>query len=201
MNENISLLLNRRSSLENEVMILSRELNSKKDRFELRNNIQNLWDGLRNRNGNYQRVENLPDFETKWKESFFVKHRLIAEKYSGYTLSKRGITKAKEEHIEQPFRDEEAYIYVQVVVFVEAIIPTSTGIALKLSDPFGSILTDPLKNTSLEDASTWINRIIVAHIGFNYHKNNYPLKGFKLLKFSLYEDLRNYVTNNNQINK
>lgn len=193
MNTSVKALLEKKHKLQQEVEELERTLEKKKMAFELRNNIQKLGNnGLSNRDGIYGDINQLSDYETKWKNSFFVKHRLIAEKYGRFNLSQDLIQYLKETHYNAPYRGTilDDYFYGTIIVFVEACIPTSKGPVLKLSDPYNSIFTEPIK-MEFSEACNLIDRIIVANIGFHYNNNKHPLKGFRLLKFTLYEDLRN----------
>lgn len=179
-------LKKRKISLIEENEILKEELERVKRKYLTGNKIQevNNW----SRTGYYSNLESLPDYSTKWKNSFFELHQDIAEKYTKGNLSPRFI-RIRRESIKYYYSIQDSYQYQPFVVHCYGIIPTDDGPMLCVEDPFGSIISKPLKWISLQEVKPWINRILITYIGIHYENTNYLINQVKTLKYNLYDEI------------
>lgn len=125
-----------------------------------------------------------PQLFDLWKDTFFVNHRIIAEKLASSTLSQKHVQELKERQRKSIFM--EPYQYETFVVWIEAMIPTPQGNILKLTDPFGSLYTKPLSNAFFDDKGIQIDRIAVATIGFSHiTQNEHPVESLTILPYTI----------------
>lgn len=204
---NIKGLENRISALESEINELEIILSKKQERFEFRNKLQSIQKFYQKgsntniyqpRNGIYEFMERENDFDTKWKKSFFNQHRLIAETYSSMSLHPRFIKIAKSLQSWMPLQDEykrhledkycfENYNYYEMILVCEAIIPHKDGPVLKLSDPFGTILSQPSSKLTLNSAVDFLDKLLYLKVGFHDKFELTPIKDVQFIKFPLYD--------------
>lgn len=164
--------------LRKENAMLEEELEAVKKRYYIGNIVQkrNLTSS---RDGFYSRIEEVPEYQKKWRKSFFEVHQDVAETYSQGNLSVTYLNRYK-----LSMKDE--YVYLSFVVFCSSVVSTQDGPILSLEDPFGSIVSNPLKNTPIATAESWVNRILIASIGLHSYRNDYPINRIQTLKYSLY---------------
>lgn len=169
--------------LRKENTILESQLESIKKKYLIGNIVQSK--NSYSRDGFYSNIGDVPNYDSKWKNSFFEVHQDIAETFSSGNLSTNCLNKYayKSKCIE--IKDE--YTYDPFVALCSAVIPSQEGPKLYLIDPFGSIVSNPLKNTTLRTAETWINHILVAYIGLHHQKTDYPINRIQTLKYTLYD--------------
>lgn len=205
--DNVKELKSRIVTLKDEISELELLLQKKQERFEFRNKLQNIKkfyqkdinvSNLQPRNGVYEFMEREKNYVTKWKNSFFNQHRLIAETYSSMSLHPRFITRAKSMQTWMPIKVEnrnrlnnkycyENYNYYEMILVCEAIIPHQEGIVLKLSDPFGTILSQPSNKLTLESANEFIDKLLYLKVGFHNEFELTPIKNVQFIKFPLYD--------------
>ncbi len=159
--------------------LLEEQLDAIKRKYLVGNIVQkrNL---VSSRDGFYSNIKEISNYRTKWKRSFFEIHQDIAETYSEGNLSSYHLDKYK-----QNMKDE--YVYRSFVVLCSAVISSHDGPILYLEDPFGSIVSNPLKNTPLATAESWVNRILITSIGLHSYRNDYPINRIQTLRYSLYD--------------
>lgn len=202
---NIKELKNKIIELENEIKELESIHDKKQERFHFRNKLQSIKkfyindDKINNfqpRNGVYEFMEKEIEFDTKWKGSFFNRHRLIAETYSSMSLHPRFIKIAKSLQSWMPMQTAarsddrycfENYNYYEMILVCEAIIPHPDGPVLKLSDPFGTILSQPSSKLTLTSASEFIDKLLYLKVGFHNKFEFTPVKDVQFIKFPLYD--------------
>lgn len=166
--------------------LLEEQLERVKRKYLTGNKVQELSMYI-TRTGYYSNLESLPDYSSKWKNSFFDIHQDIAEKYTDGNLSLRRI-KFRREIAKYDYSSQNSYHYLPFVTHCCGVIPSDEGPMLCLEDPFGSIISRPLKWISLEEVKPWINRILVAYIGIHFENRDYPINRVQTLKFTLYDD-------------
>lgn len=180
-------LFGRTKRLIQENSLLEEQLEKVKRKYLIGNKIQKLHYNS-TRIGYYPELELLPDYPTKWKNSFFYLHQDIAEELTEGNLSSNYINTIKKFR-KYDYSSQNSYYYKPFVVHCHGVIPTEEGPMLCLEDPFGSIISRPLKNISLETAKSWINRMLVAYIGIHYEHEEFPINRVKTLKFTLYDEI------------
>lgn len=196
----------RKSELESEINELEHILRKKQERFEFRNKLQSIQkfyqkgpkNNFQPRNGIYEFMEKEKDFDSKWKNSFFNQHRLIAETYSSMSLHPRFITIAKSMQSWMPLSDNhkrglddkycfENYNYYEMILVCEAIIPHKDGPILKLSDPFGTILSQPSLKLTISSAVDFLDKLLYLKVGFHNKFELTPIKDVQFIKLPLYD--------------
>lgn len=158
--------------------MLEEKLEAVKKKYYIGNIVQkkNL---VASRDGFYSNLEDVPKYQNKWRKSFFELHQDIAETHSEGNLSAYYLNRCK-----RSMKDE--YLYRSFVVLCSSVVSTPDGPILYLEDPFGSIVSNPLKNTPIETAESWVNRILIASIGLHSYRDDYPINRIQTLKYSLY---------------
>ena len=175
----------KKKSLLRENQILQIQLKRAKVRYLAGNVVQKRSSLFRD--GNYSDIEKVSDYKTKWINSFYDLHQDIAEAYSRGNLSPSLLRYIQEGDRHNNYNPQHEYKYYPFVVHCSAVISNELGPVLYLEDPFGHIISRPLTWTSLETARSWANRLLIAHIGFNYKCKDYPINRIQTLKFSLYD--------------
>ena len=175
------ILFRSKRSLIKENRILERELKVTKARYLAGNVIQNRRKYTRD-DGYYSKIEDVPDYKSKWMNSFYDLHPDIAELYSDGNLSPGRLLNIREWNRRDNYK-KDTYNYIAFVVHCSAVISTAEGPVLYLEDPYGHIISKPLTWASLETAKSWANRMLIAHIGLNYiDKEYYPINRIQTLK-------------------
>lgn len=174
-----------KNSLRKENNRLEKQLEDIKRKYRTGNIVQSK--NAYSRDGYYANIESLPDYQNKWKNSFFDLHQDIAEYFSSGVLSSRYLNYYQKTYHNSFGNAKGEYEYSQFVVHCSAVIPSDEGPMLYLEDPFGYIISKPLIHTSIETAKSWINRILVIDLGLHYKKNDYPINRIRTLKYTLYD--------------
>lgn len=158
--------------------------------YELKNEIQKT-NIFANRNGNYGDLTLLPDYKTKWWNSFYVRHRLYAEQMTNFTLNHNRIEKYKLDMSKNPYRDnpESTYSYIQCICYYEYYFCNNGLVRLVLTDPYGTITTMPTNLITPEQAYDFTNRMLYVEIGVLKGSDQYPVRKITPLNYKLYMDL------------
>lgn len=122
--------------------------------------VQEKYGYSRTRDGYYSNIENLQNYHSKWKNSFFELHQDIAETYTEGNLSAREFKNLRNKRRYNDFNKHKENTYTPYVVHCYAISPSEkNGPILCLEDPFGFITSRPLSWISYDTAKTWVNQM------------------------------------------
>lgn len=112
-----------------------------------------------------------PFITEEWSNSFFDKHGDIAEKNGNINLTPATFIQLESAFKQYSFRHKDGFIHVKLVANCDSVIMSKDGPRLQLSDPYGSIITEPLKiRLDHDELSSFIGRILILNI--KVHKNN-----------------------------
>lgn len=192
------LLLARKDALLKEIAELEKERDRVKAHHELGNELQKLEDEREylklfygNRYGSYGIWEDIPGHE-RWDGTFFQTHPVEITKTGVQDLSEKSLQWMRSSFAFSMGNPPPKYVYTNYTLWIEAIIPSTEGPILKLTDPFNSIFANPLKNISPDEANQWAGRMAVISLGLsNTDLNDYNIQSITLLPYTLTEKIKN----------
>ena len=112
-----------------------------------------------------------PFISEEWADSFFDKHTDVAEKNGNINLTPATYVQLESALKQYSFRHKDGYIHIKLVANCDSIIMSKDGPRLQLSDPYGTIITEPLKiRLDHDQLSSFIGRILILSI--QVHKSN-----------------------------
>lgn len=121
-----------------------------------------------------------------WLDSVYCTRRDKILKHISSTLStydmRRDVKRLSFERLDKCYRECQYY-----AVICEAVINTPQGVVLSIRDPYRKMHTQPLKNTSIEQAERWVNSMLVvkAHLTEDQLTNDeLQVERIKLLKYT-----------------
>lgn len=176
--------------LKREIADLREKKQEIQETYELRNQIEEI-NVCKNRSGVYGDLTLLSDYKTKWWNSFYVRHRLYAEKKALYTLDEKKLERYKDTALTNPFHDNPttSYSYISCICYYESYICSGDQIRLVLMDPYGSLITAPTTLITREEAHMYIQRMLYVEIGLLKNSDKCPLRKLTPLPYKLYMDL------------
>lgn len=128
----------------------------------------------------------------EWEGTFFFTHRDIAETMSKSYLRQGYIDDVSyyQQHPFISFIEPSEYNYIKPLVSCEAVLPSEEGPRLILADPYNTIMTEPLREITYEDAVKFIDQILIVEIGFRYNSDSHPVKNIVCTGYHKYEPIK-----------
>ena len=171
--------------LQQEVDQIEEDILMQRERLHLLYTIKDIHNGIGLIGGIYRRLEKLPDFEHKWKDSFWGINRLLLEQIGGYTLEAESLSYARQVQENNPYSPD-SFFYFNSVVLVESVLTTKDGTHFLLSDPFGSIIAKSEGTFTKEDLTRHLQTYCIANLGVLYSDDTIRLR--KLLPITPKEE-------------
>lgn len=183
-------LTEKRDNLLQDNMRLRTELDNKTHNSKVNDIIESIKKYQGPRGGKYNDIINLPEYETKWKGTFFDTQRPLIEQLKAYPINRLELY--KEGYSNNPFTPN---IYVdlpgELIGHCDMVAPSKYGPVIRITDPYGSVTFPPLKKTPYETAINWLGRILLVEALYKYERKNPIVTRVQVLMFTLHEDLRN----------
>lgn len=145
--------------------------------------------------GNYdlEKIKKLPDYESRWKNSYYERHQVECENINDGILEKEDMEESLQIAEHSPFRTtepEKYFIPLTTVCVLEGIVHTPSGPMLTLSDCYGSVTTEPVDEALLpEDYENKTGHMFTISIKYNKYHKYVILEKIMEMPYTLYEDL------------
>lgn len=139
------------------------------------------------RGGTYWNICNIPDYQTKWKNSFFDVQNLYIESLQAISLDI--FTTIECNYKGNPFIQRELPYKANIIGYCDMVRNTSQGPIIRLSDPSGKYTPPPIKDIAYEDIYTMFQqkRIILMTLIIHTGKQMVNIKEFKPLNYQLFD--------------
>lgn len=184
-------LLSLRDKLLEENKQLQLEYNDKRRNSEINDVISTIKNRTKPRGGKYRNLIFNPEYQTKWKGTFFDTQRPLIESLNAYPLDH--IELFEDGNYNNPYAHPLKERSGKLIGYCDMIAPSKYGPVIRISDPYGSYTFPPLQRTPFEEACKWRGRILIVDALFQYGKKTPQIMNIKVLSFTLYEDLRKIV--------
>lgn len=182
-------LIKKRDALLLENAKLKTELKNKEYNSKVNDIIKSINNYSGQRGGKYKDLIFHPDYETKWKGTFFDVQRPLIEKLNAYPINRLELYKqgsSNNPFAKSPYEERPG----SLIGYCDMVVPTKAGPVIRITDPYGSVTFPPLKFTSYESAVNWLGHIIIVHALYKFESKNPEVKEVQALSFTLREDIR-----------
>jgi len=179
----LNSLIKKRDELKTENTNLKIELANKEYNSKINDIIKSFKNYSGQRGGKYKDIIFLPDYESKWKGTFFDVQRPLIERLNAWPINRLNLLKQGVfSHLKE--------FQIPLIGHCDMVCSTKSGPIIRITDPYGSVTFAPLKKTTYETALTWLGRILIVHSIYRPERKSPIAARIQTLSFMLKEDSR-----------
>ena len=167
--------------IQEEIDQIDFEISEITEKIDTAKKIQEIRHGVGLNGGIYRNLERLPDYTSKWKNSFWGKNRILLEEEGGYTLEENSLEYARCVQRDNPYAPNRVF-YFKTIVKVNALLLKGTHAYTLLSDPFNTIIAETEETLTETELETFIGKYCKATIGVLFSTDTILLRSLTIME-------------------